>query len=234
MEKRQAHAFIRRVTWLSETSPDFRDQLLAKCDLLSFKAGQSVYDAGDEPGGVFGVVEGHIELHLPAHDGGPTLTLVGGPGFWAGDIAAVTGQPRRIAIVAGSDCQLLRFSRAEILRMATNDPVVWRYLALLLARNLRKAINVIDAISRRDPVARVAATLLNLTEDPPQDLRAISASQSDLAALTRLSRSAVNSALKDLQAGGLIQRRYGAIDVNDATALREFVWRPVGEARSDG
>jgi CRP-like cAMP-binding protein len=230
MEKQRAHAFIRCVTWLAETPAEFQDQILAKCDLLLFQAGESVYDVGDEPGGVFGVVEGHIELHLPAHDRGPTLTLIGGPGFWAGDIAAVTGQPRRITILAGSDCQLLRFSRAEILRMAANDPVVWRYLTLLLARNLRKSIDVIDAISRHDPVARVAATLLNLMEDPPQDQSAISASQSDLAALTRLSRSAVNAALRDLQAQGLIHRRYGAIDVSDAPALREFVWRPVGEA----
>jgi CRP/FNR family transcriptional regulator, cyclic AMP receptor protein len=173
MDREQAEAFLRNRTWLSETSTDFQDRMLAKCNFLQFQANGSVYEAQDEPSGLFGVAEGHIELHLPARDGGPTLTFIGAPGFWAGDIAAVTGQPRRISIVAGSDCQLLRISRAEILRMAASDPAVWRYIAVLLARNYRTAIDVVDALGRADPTARVAATLLNLMENPPEDQGAI-------------------------------------------------------------
>jgi CRP/FNR family transcriptional regulator, cyclic AMP receptor protein len=226
MERRQAEAFIRSRTWLSQTPPDFQDQMLAKCDLLHFEAGEPVYEAGDEPGGLFGVVEGRIELHLPVHDEGPTLAFIGSPGFWAGDLAAVTGRPRRIAIVAGSDCQLLRLPRAELLRIASNDPTVWRHIAVLLALNLAKAIDTVDALSRSDPAARVAATLLNLVEDDIAGPPIISASQLDLGALARLSRSAVNAALKGLEREGLICRRYNSIEVTDVTALRQFVWLP--------
>jgi CRP/FNR family transcriptional regulator, cyclic AMP receptor protein len=98
MERRQAEAFLRRVTWLGEAPEDFQDQVLAKCDMLRYKKSDLIYDAGDEASGLFGVVEGHLEVHLPAPGVTPTLSYIGGPGSWFGDIAAVTGARRRIRL----------------------------------------------------------------------------------------------------------------------------------------
>lgn len=224
MERRQAEAFMRGKTWLSETPADFQERMLAKCDLLQFKAAGSVYEVGDDPGGMFGVVEGHIELHLPTHGSETTLAYIGGPGFWAGDIAAVTGRSRLISIVAGAGSQLLRLPRAELLRMAASDPNVWRNIVLLLARNLAKSMRVIAALKRSEPESRIAAMLLILTEDQQGRPAIVSASQTHLAALTQLSRSAVNAALKGLEDQGLIRRRYGSIEVPAPAALDDFVW----------
>jgi hypothetical protein len=63
MERRQADAFLRSVTWLAEAPVNFQDQVLAKCDMLRFKKSDLIYDAGDEASGLFGVVEGHLEVH---------------------------------------------------------------------------------------------------------------------------------------------------------------------------
>ena len=223
MEKSEAEAFMRRQTWLAGTSVDFQDQVLARCDLIRFKSGGSVYEAGDEAGGLFGVVSGRIELHLPAHSAGPTLSYIGGPGFWAGDTAAVTGQPRLITIVAGADCELLRLTRAELQRLAAKDPLVWRYVLTLVASNYAKAIRVVDALKRTDPIHRVAAILLVLYEDLPAGINVIEASQSDIAALSQLGRSVVNAALRQMQAEGVILRGYGSIEVTDAAKLGALV-----------
>jgi CRP/FNR family cyclic AMP-dependent transcriptional regulator len=75
---------------------------------LRLKKGELLYDVGDDATGLFGVAEGHVEVHVPRAGVEATLSFVGGPGFWLGDIAALTGHPRRVGIVARTDCRLLR------------------------------------------------------------------------------------------------------------------------------
>lgn len=225
MERRQADAFLRSVTWLADAPAEFKDQVLSKCDMLWFGKSDLVYDAGDEASGLFGVVEGHVEVHLPAPGVLATLSYIAGPGSWFGDIAAVTGQRRKIAIVAGSDCQLLRLPRKEVARMTASDPIVWRYFLFLLARNYAKTMSVVSALKQSDPVKRVASMLLILSEDILDGNR-IGASQSDLAELTHLGRSKVNSSLKALEGRGHIRRRYGSIEVTNAMGLQDFIAEP--------
>jgi len=226
MERRQADAFLRSVTWLADAPADFQDQVLAKCDMLRFGRSDLIYDAGDEASGLFGVVEGHLEVHLPAPGVDATLSYIGGPGSWFGDIAAVTGQRRKIGIIAGSDCQLLRLPRSEIARMTASDPIVWRHFLFLLARNYAKTMSVVSALKQSDPVRRVACMLLVLSEES-LGATGIAASQSDIAELTHLGRSKVNASLKALEGLGHIRRRYGLVEVTNATGLRDFISGPV-------
>jgi CRP/FNR family transcriptional regulator, cyclic AMP receptor protein len=230
MERRQADAFLRNVTWLGEAPIEFQNQVLAKCDMLRFKKSDLIYDAGDEASGLFGVAEGYLEVHLPVPGVAATLSYIGGPGSWFGDIAAVTGARRRIAIIAGSDCQLLRLPRLEIARMTASDPILWRQFLLLLARNYAKAISLVWALKQSDPVKRVACMLLILNEE---DLggAGIVASQLDLAELAHLGRSKVNSSLKTLEIRGHIRRRYGSIEVTNAISLRDFISGPAPHDR---
>jgi CRP/FNR family transcriptional regulator, cyclic AMP receptor protein len=221
MDRRQAEAFLRSVTWLADAPVQFQDQVLAKCDMVRFKKSDLIYDAGDEASGLFGVVEGYLELHLPAPGVAATLSYIGGPGSWFGDIAAVTGEPRRITIAAGTDCQLLRLPRLEIVRMTANDPALWRQFLLLLVSSNVKLMSLIWALKQDDPVKRVACLLLILSEE---DLSrtGIAASQWNIAEMSDLGRSKVNAALKALEGRGHIRRRYGSIQVANATGLRDF------------
>lgn len=225
-ERRQADAFLRGVTWLAQTPPKFQDQLLSKADLLRLKKGDLLYDVGDDATGLFGVAEGHVEVHAPRAGVDATLSFVGGPGFWLGDIAAFTGQPRRVGIVARTDCRLMRVPRAEIVRLAEIDPEVWRSFSLLLARNYAKAMGIIHALKQSDPARRVAAMLAVLIEDNAAGVTIAPASQWDIGELAHLGRSKVNTSLKALESRGLIQRRYRSIDVVDAAGLRIFVHEP--------
>jgi CRP/FNR family cyclic AMP-dependent transcriptional regulator len=225
-EKRQADVLLRRVTWLAQTPPKFQDQLLTRADLLRLKKGDLLYDVGDDATGLFGVAEGHVEVHAPRAGVDATLSFVGGPGFWFGDIAALTGQPRRVGIVARTDCRLLRVPRAQIVRLTEADPEVWRSFSLLLARNYAKAMGIIHALKQSDPARRVAAMLVVVVEDNAPGVTTAPASQWDIGELAHLGRSKVNASLKALESRGLIQRRYRSIDVVDAAGLRIFVHEP--------
>jgi CRP/FNR family transcriptional regulator, cyclic AMP receptor protein len=229
-EKRQAEAFLRGVTWLAQTPPNFQDQLLSRADVLRLKKGELLYDVGDDATGLFGVAEGHVEVHAPRVGVEATLSFVGGPGFWLGDIAALTGQPRRVGIVARTDCRLLRVPRAQIVRMTETDSEVWRSFSLLLARNYAKSMGIIHALKQTDPARRVAAMLAVVFEDNPPGVTTAPASQWDIGELANLGRSKVNTSLKALESRGLIRRRYGAIEVLDADGLRRLVHEGAAKA----
>jgi len=223
MLKIHAGEVLLRSGWLSQTPKDFSDQIIARSDLLEFRKGQSVYSAGDDSGGIFGLAVGSLEVHSMAPDGRPTLAHIGGPGFWIGDLAALTGRPRRLTMSASTDCRLLRLTRKALLGISEAEPANWRYFALLMASNLALAIDIADALRRSDPVGRVAATVLNLTSRDAGNQGPVTIAQSDIASIAGLSRSAVNAAIRKLQRRGFIRIAYASFEVLDREALEDFL-----------
>jgi len=108
-------------------------------------------------------------------------------------------------------------------RICQDDPPSWRFLAELAVVNLGLTLDFAEMLRRVDSVARVAAALAILAEEDEHGQQIVDASQTDIAAMTRLSRGAVNSALNAIEKRGWIARRYGAVRVSDRAALAEFV-----------
>jgi CRP/FNR family transcriptional regulator, cyclic AMP receptor protein len=223
MDKSIAFGVARKLGWLADMPEELQSEILARCDLVMFAAQDAIYNAGDEPGGLIGVVEGAIWLHLPLPDGEHGLGYIGGPGFWTGDVAAITGRPRHIAVSAASACAVLRLPRASLGAIAERQPLVWRHLAGLVSRNLLLAMDIIGALKRNDPVKRIAATILNLLSSDSLGSSILEVSQSDLAIVANLSRGRANSAIAALERYGWVSRGYGTLEVTNANALSAFV-----------
>lgn len=221
MEKKNAFEIARKIGWLSGTPEAFQEKILARCELIALPASQSVYGEGDDAGGIFCVIDGSIGLHMHAPNGGPTLGHVCGPGFWAGDLAAATGRPRKIAIRTRSPSWLLRLSRPSLNGIASNDET-WRHLSRLMAQNYSIALDIISALRRDQPLERVAATILNLMLGFPAKPSVLLVNQSDLGSVARLSRTSVNAALLELERRGWITVGYGSVEILDEDALRDF------------
>jgi CRP/FNR family transcriptional regulator, cyclic AMP receptor protein len=212
---------LRKVGWLSTTPKGFQNAVLKRGDLRKATSGEPLFLTGDPAGGIFGVVEGQIELHLPGDRDAPALAHIAGPGHWYGDLAAILGHPRRFTFLARGACRILRLRRAEMIALCTKEPVYWRCFAELVATNLRLTVSFIDAIRRRSPTGRIAAELLILAGEQ-LDAVVIHASQAELAAITGLSRAAVNTALGELQKRGWVRNRYAAVEIIDRNAIELF------------
>src|SRR5580698_3958526 len=168
LERQRAEQVLRRQGWLADRPRAFQDLVLAKCELMKLKPNQIIYEAGDDTGGLYGLVEGYVGIHLAVRGLEPSLGFVGRPGIWMGDAAAVRGAPRLVTMVANTRCRVFRLRRAELLLLAQRDPLVWSYLALLMGNTVERCINIIDALRRQDPLSRVAAMLLSLIAEAPQ------------------------------------------------------------------
>ena len=220
--KKTDDSVLRRVGWLAGTPAEFQDLVLKKSDRMTVGQGDTVFHSGDDAGGAIGVVEGLSDLHVEGGGSDDTLTHIVGPGYWVGGVAALTGRPRRIGMVARTSLRLIRLPRAEILRMTEQEPEYWRHFPGLASINLATAIDIVDALRRSDPAERMAMVLRNLNHGAPTAEGELAVTQTDLASLSSLSRSSVNRALGVLAAEGLIVQGYKTISIPDPDALAGF------------
>lgn len=212
--------------WLATTPAPFRAAVLPNCDLITVDRGQTFFAAGDDGGGIYGVVSGRLEVHVSSGLEDPTLAHFNDPGQWFGEIAAFGGGKRRVSIIASAHTELLRLSQANMQRITERDPEAWMHFAKLLAMNFSTAMAVVAALRFEQPLQRVAATLRNLVGSDRSHKPTITLSQSDLGALTVLSRYTVSLALAEMERQHVIQRRYGRIEIVDLNALRNMIWAP--------
>ncbi len=212
--------------WLATTPAHFRAAVLPNCDLITVQRGEVFFAAGDPGGGIYGVASGRLEVHVASGLEDATLAHFNDPGHWFGEIAAFGGGRRRVTVVAASRTELLRLSAANMQRITEQDPEAWKHFARLLAMNFAIAMAVVMALRFEHPLQRVAATLRNLVEDCPAGSPVATVSQTDLGALTVLSRNTISLVLADLEQRHIVQRRYGKVEICDLDALLQVIDAP--------
>lgn len=223
-----AQETVSRQGWLSFVPEVFRLDVLTKCHLRHFEAGQSVYLVGDPPGGLYGLVSGSLGISIAPGERGPYFAHLAQPGEWFGEAAAITGQPRRVGLTATRPTQLLHLPLPAVLDMAARNGEVWRYIALLTTAHLDVAIGACDDLMIRDHVKRCIAMLLRLAgcrgrTPPGTEPRIVDLSQEDLAAIANVARTTIGSVLHRLEQEGRIEQSYRRIRILRPDSLRAML-----------
>jgi CRP-like cAMP-binding protein len=228
MDKTDALTIMTRHGWLSRRPPQFREEVVRRSRLKRFGAGESLYNAGDGPAGMFGLVAGQVLIRLPPAD---TVISIANPGQWVGDATCFMREARWVSLTAGSALVVLHLPLAEFDAMA-RDAENCRHFAVNTAESLAEAVTVIANLTQPDSEVRVAQRLLTFMGVHDEwRFRALSASQADLATMCGLSRQTMSKVLAGLVARGIIRLGYRRIDIIDVAALRalaiddERVWR---------
>jgi CRP/FNR family cyclic AMP-dependent transcriptional regulator len=209
--------------WLEQAADDLRDEIERRCDLITAREAQALYSVGDPAGGIFGILSGRLDMHLPLWGEDRSLAHVAGPGWWIGDLAAVTGSPRRFDITAQRDTRLLRLSRDEIARICDMHPAMFQHLLMMSSANQRLALEATEALGIAEPLRRVSACLLRIDRGAPGWNGQLELTQGELASIAKLSRRRTNAALRELEAAGALRLGYGEIELLDLSALRTVV-----------
>jgi CRP-like cAMP-binding protein len=216
--------------WLSFTPPAFRDAVLGRCQLQHVAAGKPVYNIGDPPGGMYGLVAGSLGVSIAPAERGPYLAHFARPGTWVGEGCLVTGRPRQVGLIATRSCDLLHLPMREFLAIAADDPAAWRWVALLTALHLDTAMGAADDLMIRDHVRRFVAILLRLAgcrlAPPPSDAPVeVHVNQEEIAHMANVARTTAGAILRDLEAAGSVDLSYRTIRVVNPAALRAMLAR---------
>ena len=96
-----------QIGWLAEQPEEFRQWVASVAEWRNYKFGQPIYLAGDPSDGLYGLASGALELTFPLIGEEPISFYRAEIGFWIGDSAELSDEPRMITLSAASDCRML-------------------------------------------------------------------------------------------------------------------------------
>ena len=224
----QAHAMVLREGWLTYTPQPFRKTVLDRCRLQEFKAGATIYSAGDPPGGMYGLVRGIFALSIAPGERGPYVAHFGRPGTWFGEAEALFEQPRWLTLSVTRDSKVLHLPLHALHEIVAVDPGAWRWFGVAAMVHNSVAIGAADDLMIRDHVKRSIAVLLRLggcryltplgSSTIDFDL-----SQEDFAVLTNLARTTAGAVLRTLEASGHLKVSYRRVSILAPDKLRAML-----------
>ncbi len=217
-----AESILCRHGWLSRQPHPFQRRWLSRAELRHHPAGEGLYAEGEAPGALSGLVEGSLSVLYQRTTRSSALIHVAQPGWWVGDVAAISDGPRRVTLAARHDSWVMHVELAAIRAMAAEEPEVWRRIAQITVGHLDHAMNVVASLTADDARARVAMALRRLVDldgNRAAGNAMVRVTQKELCSMTRVSRNAIAPLLMDLEKTGVISRRYRRIEILDMRAL---------------
>jgi len=166
-------------------------------------------------------------MRVAPRERGPYFAHIARPGSWFGEASAITGQPRRVGLMATRATRLLHLPLHGIHEIVGKDPAAWRLFALVTIEHLDAAIGAYDDLMIRDHAKRCIAVLLRLggrrASSPEASPVEIDSTQEDIATIANVARTTVVAVLRELEALGHVKKSYRRIRIMDPGALVAMV-----------
>lgn len=223
MSREYAEHIVCQRGWLSQMSSAFRQHLLRHTQLLKFDAGQVIFQPGDPAGGIYGMVAGTVIVSTAPPNAKPRLIHIALPGGWAGEDSFLTGQPRRIELVAQSESWAMHVPLETMEQMAQANPENIRSFGAISVMSADSLLRIVHDLQKKNASARIAAVLHRMCWTPHLPVRV---SQENLSIIANTSRKQVNSTVQQFVAAGWIEISYRSITVTNPAALRQHAEQP--------
>lgn len=219
-----ARAFVARSAWGRLLAPDQLARVQAEVRERLVPRGAAVCHTGTPVEYWKGMIDGLVKLSV-ASPIGRTSTLTGmGPGAWFGEGPVLRSSTWDFDGVAMRDTRIALVPRTTFHWLLEVNASFSRYVIDQLNERLAQFLSVIEAERlevAETRVARCLAWLFNPVLYPGVGSR-LELTQQEIGYLSGVSRQRVNHALRMMEAAGLVQVSYGAVQVPDPEALLRF------------
>ena len=228
MDETSAKTIARREGWLAGEDAWVQDAVLARVRLRRFAPGEFVYRAEEDPGGIYGMVDGGIGALITSGAGDIVLCHVVRRGTWFGHGPVLTGKPRTMTFQAVEESIAFQLPLSSVTEICATYPDFRLRLAALSERNYSTvALKVIGDLMMPSTERRIAAVLLrisksDLTAEKPQ-YWPILLTQAEIGQMANASRDRVSRAIARFEAAGWIKSGYKQIEVTNPAALTSHI-----------
>lgn len=145
---------IRR--WLGSVDPALAEELASAATQVRLRAGETLFEAGEDADAVYVVVRGRLRASVAGPDGYERPLSDIGRDELVGEVALLTGTPRTATVRAVRDTELARLPAAAFDELVARHPESVHRLMRLLAERLERAGRA-EPVSAARTVAVVAA-----------------------------------------------------------------------------
>ncbi|WP_171211447.1 Crp/Fnr family transcriptional regulator [Ruegeria sp. HKCCA5426] len=210
---------LRKGGWFSNRSTAFQRDLLECGIAKDFEASQALYHHGDTVNGIFAVLEGGVQITVPADDGQEFVIHREGAGFWVGDLALFADSSRLVSVVATQTTRALFFPNSRVTKLVQEKPDYVRDFYALSHENMQTALRIVANLVVTGTEKRLALRLLHLDEGTSKSDGWIEVSQEELAEMIAVSQPTLHRSLHRLADLGLVEVGYGRVLLKDRRGL---------------
>jgi CRP-like cAMP-binding protein len=239
MRRSEIHDILTGRGWLAEIDPALAAAVVQAGRVVAVRKGERLYEPEDNPGGMFGVIEGGMLMATAGRDGLPLPGHIARRCHWFGYGSVLERQRRSMIISANEPSVLLHVPLVELERLRAEHPAAGRAYGKLATLGEALYLATVADLLIRDTDRRLAGVLLRVSgaEPPPyfpghrpsaddlarwSDARGAPLTQALLGELANASPHTVARFVDRASKDGLIDWRYGRVRILNVEALAAF------------
>ena len=219
-------ACLRQVPYFAPLEPGALRELAAAVRERKYEAGENVLLEGEPCEGLYVIVSGRVKVFKVSPDGREQVLRLLGAGRTCNDVPVFDDGPNPGSVAALEVSRLALVPKARICSLVERHPQVAAAVIRLLAQRLRALTLMVEDLSLRSVVARVAKLLLDCARGHSTLLEGEACSQHltqhQIATMTGSVREVVQRALKALEKDGAIRMARARIVVLDPGTLERW------------
>ena len=205
-------------TILGDLGEKGRVAVLEDATLVDVPRGQQIFDDDSEQQRLGFLLSGTARVYLTGPDGRILTVEHVRPGSMVTTLTPGVGQAVPTRTEALTDCAVIEFRTATLMRMIRSDPSASLAISAEQSRRLDDVYREFAAFGFGSITERLAHILLETAIETPRGLSA-PLSQAQLAASLGTAREVVSRTLRTMREQGLVATRKGSIDLLDAGRL---------------
>lgn len=187
----------------------------------SFKRGEIISMEGEPADNLYIVESGVVKLFKTSAEGKEQILYLAHAGDSFNDVPVIDGQLNPVSAQAMIAVDLCGISKVDMLSLLEKHPKAQKNATDLLAKRVRSLSLLVEDLSFKHVIGRVAGILLKYAGDgggPKPRL-----TQQDMAAMAGTAREVVGRSLKMLESDGTIKMNRHRIIVSNKKALEDMV-----------
>ena len=210
-------------SWFQSLTQGAQDRVRREACETPYRAGETVTRLGEQARNWIGVADGLVKISAVQRSGRVVMFSCVPEGSWIGEGAVLKNEQRRYEIIAMRDSRIVHVSASTFRWLLETSMPFNHFVIAQLNERLSQYIGLFDTERLIDPAARVARTIALLYNPVlyPRMTAHLPLSQTELGELVGLCRQSVGTALKRLEADGLIAVWYGGITILKLAGLLE-------------
>ena len=217
--------FIRTISYFQGLSEDDLDQINHVLFERAFERGDIIVYEGDQAEALYFVSSGAIKIFKTSVEGKEQILSIARPGDSFNDVPVFDNGIIPATAQAMGPVVVYELDKNELISLIRENTNIAENTIKVLAGEIRNLVTLVEDLSFRNVIGRVAKILLNYaTEGTGTGPRL---TQQEMAAMAGSAREVVGRSLKTLEESGLIKLNRQKVSITDIDGLREMVEEPV-------
>jgi len=190
-----------------------------------YERGDIIIYEGDNATALYVVCSGAVKIFKTSIEGKEQILTITRPGETFNDVGVFDEGANPASAQAMGEVVVYELGQNELNTLLQNHPIVAHNTIKVLAEQVRELVTLVEDLSFRHVIGRVAKILLEYAGADANDGPRLT--QQEMAAMAGSAREVVGRSLKSLEEDGLIKLNRHKVTITNVDALREIVEEPV-------